>query len=380
MENTTPKVPFKDPLTEQAIDKSTVVATINLSADQLAQDIPEPDFTPPPAGAFADKGPESPFADKNRQFGDQYGGGSSQGGGDKAPPPRPPFNPDLAGVPQQEVNESAEVISNMLLDGYEMAWGLANNLLMISDKKINKELLKGAIDLRVQVPVRDGIVTLGQFIQQYNLSKEDTLTVSPEFRARAQPLLAYVLAKRGIAATPEQTLAALVFMDSGWKTWKLVQGMRGANSAMAFAREMSASANQHTRKNDAPPPEAPKPADSQAQATGQHQPPPPPPPQPAAPQSAVDFNAQIGSQPKAPDFANPEKVIRMQEMQMAQGRPVTPPPPGADTMVATPFTKRQRAAKKPPPTTADKLLEKNKHKNPRKAVRPRRPAPRKMLK
>lgn len=218
-----------EPINEKTYSRLNVSAT----QEQLNNDIPEPDFIPPPIDFTEPK---------------------------KEKPKEKPIMPDMEGLSQKEKNEASETLSDVILDGYGILHALANRGLMVSEKKLIKLQQKGEIDLNAQIQYDYGqTMSAGEFFQEYNKQAETALTLSNEFREEVKPVLSKVLAKKGLGLTDEQKLIFLFAKDAGQKAIIAIS-MRSQLNQMIEVIKMATTqqpkANQRTYTT--PPPTPPK--------------------------------------------------------------------------------------------------------------------------
>lgn len=243
-----------NPLNEAVNEKPYTKPNVQIDPKDLAGDIPEPSFMPPPLTPN-----EPPLEQKAAP----------------KPPPQPkpePFNPELADASRKQAKTAAGLAANMILQGYELLHLWGNKLVQMPEKKLRKLHMEDKINLNMAIPYDETGETMriAEFIQEYNQQNANLLSVDPEFKAEVLPVLTEVLQKRGIGATPEQQLIFLFAKDAApkgmqifasnamkkeminmWISWYDEMKRQGTAPSSQVPPTMSAA------PNDTPPPPAP---------------------------------------------------------------------------------------------------------------------------
>lgn len=154
------------------------------------------------------------------------------------------FNQELNELSDPEKKKAAEQAAQFAMTLYKGAHTWANaNLVQISDRRINKLLQSGEIDLDVAVPYSHmGMVRLGEFITEYNVQSGEVLVVEKEFEENVMPPLTRVLAKHGAGMTDENYLMFMFGQDIIKKGIQVGQLRGTVKDIIAFAKEQTASA------------------------------------------------------------------------------------------------------------------------------------------
>lgn len=124
-----------------------------------------------------------------------------------------PVNDDLNDLSEKEKKKASLLTANMILDGYSTVWSYANKLVKISDSKIRQLERKGVIDTNTQIPLGNDRIRLIDAVRQFNNLGGNPFIVSEEFKDEVRPILARVLAKKGIGMTDEQYLIYIFGKD-----------------------------------------------------------------------------------------------------------------------------------------------------------------------
>lgn len=287
--NTNTDSSFSDdynPLDEAVNEKPYSQPNFSAAGDTLNQTIPEPTYTPPPIGK------ENAYKDINKE----NAGGSAFSG--------QTVNPSLNEVPNEDKKMAAKHLTNLIIDAYEQIHVFANYSLKFPERKINKLVQEGEIDLDAPIVYDYGsTITGGEFIKEFNEQTKDTLKVTDEFKKDVKPVLQRVLEKRGAGLTDEQYLIYAFGKDAALKGVTFFQIKQQMKDVIDTMKE-------HTQ--------AYRDSMAMAQQEGGTYTPPPPPKQRRdrekrpTPPPTNDTYASGYSEPEEtiipPDFGNPESM------------------------------------------------------------------------
>jgi len=124
-----------------------------------------------------------------------------------------PINQELNELSQKEKDKAAKMTANAVLDGYSWLWSKASVLIKISNSRVKKLEEKGLIDTSAKIPFGRDEIKIREAIRQYNEMGGNPFEVTEEFKDEVRPVLARVLAKKGIGMTDEQYLLYLFGKD-----------------------------------------------------------------------------------------------------------------------------------------------------------------------
>jgi hypothetical protein len=249
--NTNTDATFSDdynPLDEAVNEKPYSQPNFSASGEKLSQTIPEPSYIPPPIGK------ENAYADINKE----NAGGGFGGAGQTV-------NPSLNEVPNEDKKMAAKHLTNLIIDAYEQIHVFANYTLKFPERKINKLVQDGEIDLDAPIVYDYGsTMTGGEFIKEFNEQTKDTLKVTDEFKKDVKPVLQRVLEKKGAGLTDEQYLIYAFGKDAALKAvtvFQIKQQMKDVIDTMkehtqAYRDNMAAA--QQGGYTPEPPPAAPR--------------------------------------------------------------------------------------------------------------------------
>lgn len=249
-----------NPLDEAVNEKTYSRPNVNTSGAEFTRPIEEPRYAPPPM-------------EKKKLYED-----------DPKKNQREPINPELRDLPKKDKEMAASQMAKMIIQGYSWMHDLANNGLIISEKKLAKLQDEGEINLSVMIDYEYGKkIRAGEFFQEWNsqISRDGgVLQVSNEFKEEVTPVLERVLAKRGVGMTDEQLLMFMFGKDIAAKGLIFFQMKTQMNYMIQSIKNAT---------------------------TGQFAPPPPPPqPQPQQPQPQQPQQQPQESRPEPDPIPEPE--------------------------------------------------------------------------
>lgn len=213
--------PLDTPINEKPYTK----ANVRLSEADMINDIPEPKFQPPPIDLSSKPATEQPKK-----------------------PPVEPMNAEMKDMPKKEQAKSAEHISKVIIDAYELLHVEANKTLLFNERKLRKLSADGEVDFNIPIPYdhKGNVIPAYEFINDYNEQQKDTLKVSPEFKAEAMPVLTRVLQKRGVGFTDEQYLLYLFGKDISVKAMMYFSVKSQMKEIIELMKESTAQRNGST--------------------------------------------------------------------------------------------------------------------------------------
>lgn len=207
-----------NPLDEAIQEKAYTKPNVKFSASDMAADIAEPSFIPPPMGGDSIKEDEK----VKKQ-------------------PQEPFNPQMRDLPKKDKHDAADKVAGMMMTGYKFLNNLADSKLLFDPKKIQKLEIEGELNLGIQVPISStDSISAGEFINEFNEQSKGTITVSKEFEDEVMPVLIEVLEKRGVGMNSEQYLAYLIGKDIAVKGFMVMQSLSVKKEMLNMLKELSA--------------------------------------------------------------------------------------------------------------------------------------------
>jgi hypothetical protein len=258
-----PKPGGISPFSDNVIEKPYSALNVSASPEELAGRIPEPVYNAPSIGR------EDPYANLSNGGGGNTGGGNSGGNGDSSSvgrpgggkqsgtQPPPPINPHMNNLSNEEVKVGAEALAKIIVDSYEALHPLANKMLQVTPKELNKLEAEGEIDLQMQIPYEVGqTISAAEFFAEMNETNKDLLTVSKEFKKEVIPVLTRVLAKRGAGLTDEQHLVYIFGKDIAVKGMIIYQVKNSIKEIVEMMKQQKSDGTGFTESSQ-PRPERP---------------------------------------------------------------------------------------------------------------------------
>lgn len=226
--------------------------------------------------------------------------GPDPAGEQKDPADNPFANEGLRDAPPHVKQQGAEFLADKILLGYgKVKMDLAEWLICISEKKIDKLERSGQVNRKIPIPLREGgTIPAWQAIRQHNKETEKIIAdhaLTQQFYDEAHPMLTEELAKRDVALTNLQMLGATTLMDL-YKFGKALKPMweqrNDLINAFKAATEAYNRAGGYAAQTVATGP-APTPTPESEQAAPQPEPQQqPPPPRPSSQADAMFENIQ----------------------------------------------------------------------------------------
>lgn len=181
--------PFDEPVKERSY------TSVNIDPKELQGELEEPSFEAPSMSDF-DLGGEEEVEEEPKSK-------SSK----KEPPHQ--FNESYSELSGKEKKMGAEMMVEVVLDGYSKLKKGIGSLATISEKKLEREFVEGTIDPNMQLPIDNsgGTVGIRDFAKEFNEQSKEAFATSEEFKENVREPMIRVFKKRGLGMTDEQLLA-----------------------------------------------------------------------------------------------------------------------------------------------------------------------------
>jgi len=132
-------------------------------------------------------------------------------------------NDSVKDLPEKDRKESAKMLVETVLGGYEMMHELAKRAVVYSDEKLSEKIIAGEIDPEMEIDMGGGQSTsIGEFVSEFNESAVEALSYDPAFGEKVRPAMERVFAKRGWGVSDEQFLAIEFGKDIMFKTMQAI--------------------------------------------------------------------------------------------------------------------------------------------------------------
>jgi len=139
-----------NPLDEAVNEKRYSQPNIDTGGIDLNVPIEEPTFAPPP---FVKSEPS------------KSGSSSTSGSNKQQQTKREPLNSEMKNLSKKDTKAASAAAANAVINGYEWLHSLGNNMLKISEKKLNQLQADGEINLQAMIEYDYGHkITAGEFI------------------------------------------------------------------------------------------------------------------------------------------------------------------------------------------------------------------------
>lgn len=221
--------PFDEPVKERAYTKP------NVEDASILGDIEEPTFEAP---SFSDL--EAEYEEESESE------------------PSEPFNPSYNELGKKEKKMGAEMVAEVVLDGYDKLGTFMGSLAKINEGRLEREFAEGNIDPNTELPIDDqgNTVPIREFVKEFNETSKDAFATSEEFKEKVKPPLVRIFEKRGIGMTDEQLLAYYFGTDIAQKGIALFGLRKTGNEIINQLKEQNDIMRQPIPST---PPPAPKP-------------------------------------------------------------------------------------------------------------------------
>tara|TARA_R110002012_G_scaffold59532_1_gene155741 strand:+ start:8103 stop:9182 length:1080 start_codon:yes stop_codon:yes gene_type:complete len=152
-----------------------------------------------------------------------------------------PFaQPEINEMSSAAQEESAKGLVEMSLNLYTLGCKGMGNLAKIPEKKLNRLVEEGAIDIGLRVPVdRYNTASVPEIVDNFNNEVGDAFVVTDEFKEEVRPIMTRVFVKNGWGMTDEQQLMMLFGMDLVQKGSVVIQMRKAAQFQLDTFMEMT---------------------------------------------------------------------------------------------------------------------------------------------
>tara|TARA_R110000744_G_scaffold104534_4_gene200155 strand:+ start:2235 stop:3299 length:1065 start_codon:yes stop_codon:yes gene_type:complete len=157
-----------------------------------------------------------------------------------------PFSqPEINEMSSAAQEESAKGLVEMSLNLYTLGCKGMGSLAKIPEKRLNKLIEEGTIDVGLQVPIdRYNTASIPEIVDNFNSEVGDAFVVSDEFKEEVKPIMTRVFVKNGWGMTDEQQLMMLFGMDLVQKGSVVLQMRKAAQFQLDTFMEMTEINNQ----------------------------------------------------------------------------------------------------------------------------------------
>jgi len=167
-----------------------------------------------------------------------------------------PFaQPEINEMSTAAQEESAKGLVEMSLNLYTLGCKGMGSLAKIPEKKLNKLIDEGAIDVGLRVPIdRYNTASIPEIVDNFNNEVGDAFVVTDEFKEEVRPIMTRVFVKNGWGMTDEQQLMMLFGMDIVQKGSVVLQMRKAAQFQLETFMEMTQISNERNATFEPSPP------------------------------------------------------------------------------------------------------------------------------
>ena len=262
-QNTQETDEFISPLMSEPVKNKEYTKThVKATANQLSDDIPEPQIKPKVVDLTQPRGGE--FDDDSNSSGP---GNTQQGAQQSQQKEQEPFNHRMSSLKPKDKRKAAERAADAVLDGYAFLKQQGNYFLKISERKINKLEKEKKVDFTIPVPYDrnnpDQTITLREYMRIFNDQNGSKLYLSEETRADIYPVLVQLFEEKGIGMTPQDELIYLGIKElfvTGVQFYRGLQVKQDMiNSIVELTKEYRSAGHGGGQSTYTPPPPPPPP-------------------------------------------------------------------------------------------------------------------------
>lgn len=119
-----------------------------------------------------------------------------------------PFNKSYNELGNKEKKMGADMIADVVIDGYSRLKKGMGSLASISEAKLEREFAEGNINPNIELPIDEygNTASIRDFVKEFNETSKDAFDTSNEFKEKVKEPLVRVFQKRGVGMTDEQLL------------------------------------------------------------------------------------------------------------------------------------------------------------------------------
>jgi hypothetical protein len=229
-------------------------------------------------------------------------------------------NPYVENLDKKEQKMASQAMVDAILDGYGGLKTYSNTFIKIPKNKLEKLIKSGEIDPNIMIPLGNNqSVPLMQYVEMYNAETEGTISMSPEWRAKVEPVLLRILMKRNIGMSDEGLLGYYILSDIAITGLQMYSLMNQNKALLNQLKETTEAMGYR-----------PTPASTQSNKPSAYadEPTPSPEPAPRSPSGAVEYfepEEAPEEQPRAKAQAKTESFTNFEVLEDLQPEPAKTP-------------------------------------------------------
>jgi hypothetical protein len=126
-----------------------------------------------------------------------------------------PFNPSYNELGNKEKEMGAEMIADVVIDGYSRLKKGMGSLSSISENKLEREFAEGNINPNIELPIDENgnTASIREFVKEFNETSKEAFDTPEDFKDKLKAPLIRVFKKRGVGMTDEQLILYYVGTD-----------------------------------------------------------------------------------------------------------------------------------------------------------------------
>ena len=118
------------------------------------------------------------------------------------------YNVESNELGNKEKQMGAEMIADVVVDGYSRLKMGMGSLSSISENKLEREFAEGNINPNIELPIDEygNTASIREFVKEFNDTSKEAFNTPEDFKEKVKPPLIRVFKKRGVGMTDEQLL------------------------------------------------------------------------------------------------------------------------------------------------------------------------------
>lgn len=166
--------------------------------------------------------------------------------------PTNPLGTPAAPLPGEEVRTKAEQAVKIALNLYDKLHGVGRHLAKTSEAELNDLHMSGKINLKRELPLGTGKISIVDFVNQLNAEIDENVVVSKEFKEEITPPLTRIAIKYNWGLSDEWFVGALLLEDISTKAAVLYSMKSTCNLILDSCMRMEKEQKEGKKPKDPP--------------------------------------------------------------------------------------------------------------------------------
>lgn len=166
--------------------------------------------------------------------------------------PTNPLGTPTAPLPGEEVRTKAEQAVKIALNLYDKLHGVGRHLAKTSEAELNDLHMSGKINLKHELPLGTGKISIVDFVNQLNAEIDENVVVSKEFKEEITPPLTRIAIKYNWGLSDEWFVGALLLEDISTKAAVLYSMKSTCNLILDSCMRMEKEQKEGKKPKDPP--------------------------------------------------------------------------------------------------------------------------------